>query len=423
MADRSKRLTTSLDRARIVARRLAKLLPDRQSSPNQQPNVATSTIQNIYCQEYTDSTPSESFSTEMQVPRFFPLLLSAHRGDYGRFIENETGAKVSLDIGSSTNENTKIIRISAPKQEFVQQAEIFIRNELSTKKPQIYCIPSNKLGGVIGKGGETIKNLQDKSGCRIFVTQEGNEMAGPEKPINLFGSDAQINEAISCINEIVFGAKPGDFIKVFKIPDYACSGLVGKKAENIHFLQQSSNATIFLDNAVGSEDRRIYICGSQECISHARQLIQEQLGEDIQVISENCNYSTKQTQESPKESSFLEGSEIATVGITGSNVEISNINEGNYLYNSIESNYIANSYSTDNSSGALQNAAMSVNNPITQLDDTAIAAYYSYYGSLAVQYPEYASYYYALQQQLLQSHQNLSADIKSNQSNELNTSH
>ena len=49
-------------------------------------------------------------------------------------------------------------------------------------------IPSNKVGLVIGKGGETIKQLQNRSGCKMMMQQDGQWQNAPEKPLKITGT-------------------------------------------------------------------------------------------------------------------------------------------------------------------------------------------------------------------------------------------
>lgn len=48
-------------------------------------------------------------------------------------------------------------------------------------------IPANKVGLVIGKGGETIKHLQNRSGCKMMMVQDGQFQNAPEKPLKITG--------------------------------------------------------------------------------------------------------------------------------------------------------------------------------------------------------------------------------------------
>jgi far upstream element-binding protein len=65
-------------------------------------------------------------------------------------------------------------------------------------------IPVNKVGVVIGRGGETIRDLQDRSGARINVTPDS--AASPQsndRSVTLIGDDAAVQRAKALIDEIV----------------------------------------------------------------------------------------------------------------------------------------------------------------------------------------------------------------------------
>ena len=48
-------------------------------------------------------------------------------------------------------------------------------------------IPGNKVGLVIGKGGETIKQLQERAGVKMVMIQDTNNPTAIEKPLRISG--------------------------------------------------------------------------------------------------------------------------------------------------------------------------------------------------------------------------------------------
>lgn len=52
-------------------------------------------------------------------------------------------------------------------------------------------VPAPKVGLIIGKGGETIKNLQDSSGCKMVVVQDSSTPEH-EKPLRITGNPQQV---------------------------------------------------------------------------------------------------------------------------------------------------------------------------------------------------------------------------------------
>jgi far upstream element-binding protein len=66
-------------------------------------------------------------------------------------------------------------------------------------------VPNNKVGLIIGRGGETIKNLQSRTGARIQLIPlhlpEGD--TSTERTVQMTGSKKQIEAAQELINEVI----------------------------------------------------------------------------------------------------------------------------------------------------------------------------------------------------------------------------
>uniref|UniRef100_S4R9C3 K Homology domain-containing protein n=1 Tax=Petromyzon marinus TaxID=7757 RepID=S4R9C3_PETMA len=53
-------------------------------------------------------------------------------------------------------------------------------------------IPAGKVGLVIGKGGETIKHLQERAGVRMIMIQDGPMPTGVDKPLRIMGEPYKV---------------------------------------------------------------------------------------------------------------------------------------------------------------------------------------------------------------------------------------
>jgi hypothetical protein len=62
-------------------------------------------------------------------------------------------------------------------------------------------VPGPKVGLIIGKGGETIKQLQEKSGAKMVVIQDGPTQE-QEKPLRISGEPQKVE--VLCICKLVF---------------------------------------------------------------------------------------------------------------------------------------------------------------------------------------------------------------------------
>ncbi|XP_075505454.1 uncharacterized protein LOC142542611 [Primulina tabacum] len=69
----------------------------------------------------------------------------------------------------------------------------------------VFMVPNNKVGLVIGKGGETIKNMQARTGTRIQVIPlhlpPGD--TSKERTVQIDGTSEQIEVAKQLVNEVI----------------------------------------------------------------------------------------------------------------------------------------------------------------------------------------------------------------------------
>eukprot|EP00095_Tigriopus_kingsejongensis_P003499 maker-scaffold373_size192110-snap-gene-0.39 protein:Tk03499 transcript:maker-scaffold373_size192110-snap-gene-0.39-mRNA-1 annotation:"far upstream element-binding protein 1" len=63
-------------------------------------------------------------------------------------------------------------------------------------------VPGHKVGLIIGKGGESIKQLQEQSGAKIVIIQDTPE-AAMEKPLRITGSPESVERAKHLVTEIL----------------------------------------------------------------------------------------------------------------------------------------------------------------------------------------------------------------------------
>ncbi|KAI3956927.1 hypothetical protein MKX01_000961 [Papaver californicum] len=162
-------------------------------------------------------------------------------------------------------------------------------------------IPNGKVGVIIGRGGDKIKNLQLMSGAKIQITRDMEaDRNAPTRGVELTGTPDQINRAEQLINEALaevdteggsgaaprrFTGQPGAVQFQMKVANNKVGLVIGKGGETIKNMQASSGARIQvipLHPPPGdtSTERTVYIDGTPEQIEYAKQLVNE-------VISEN----------------------------------------------------------------------------------------------------------------------------------------
>jgi far upstream element-binding protein len=63
-------------------------------------------------------------------------------------------------------------------------------------------VPGHKVGLIIGKGGEMIKQLQEQSGAKIVIIQDTPD-AALEKPLRITGGPDSVETAKSLVEDIL----------------------------------------------------------------------------------------------------------------------------------------------------------------------------------------------------------------------------
>jgi len=117
---------------------------------------------------------------------------------------------------------------------------------------EIYHIPNDQVGRVIGKGGESINRLQDVTGCRIQIATDNGTQ---KREGTLTGTRPAIDKAREMINDIVAQghpdqqggdalALPGGATAEVPIPSNRVGLIIGRGGETIKRLQDESGARL-----------------------------------------------------------------------------------------------------------------------------------------------------------------------------------
>lgn len=169
-------------------------------------------------------------------------------------------------------------------------------------------VPNAKVGVIIGRGGDMIKNLQQRSGARIQITRDADaDPTALTRDVELMGTQEQISRAEELINEViaetdaassassgtrnVVPLQPGSEQFVMKVPNDKVALVIGKGGETIKSMQGKSGARIQvvpLHPPPGdtSTERNVFINGTKEQIESAKELVNEVIsGNRLKVMS------------------------------------------------------------------------------------------------------------------------------------------
>jgi far upstream element-binding protein len=175
-------------------------------------------------------------------------------------------------------------------------------------------VPDRTVGLIIGRGGETIRDLQERSGCHINIVGESKSVNGL-RPVNLIGSREAAARAKDFIMEIVDSDSRGDapptrsaprtdgpprgqmpgvsggggglgggsgFEKVndaIYVPSDAVGMIIGKGGETIREMQTATGCKINVaqSSGPGEVQREIALIGTRESIARAKDAIDEKV--------------------------------------------------------------------------------------------------------------------------------------------------
>ncbi|KAI1766878.1 eukaryotic type KH-domain (KH-domain type I) [Hypoxylon sp. FL1150] len=167
-------------------------------------------------------------------------------------------------------------------------------------------VPDRTVGLIIGRGGETIRDLQERSGCHINIVGESKSVQGL-RPVNLIGPPHASAMAKDFILEIVDsdsrngnagatdhtkgrpqkndhgrdnGSQMGDKINdSIYVPSEAVGMIIGKGGETIREMQNTTSCKINVSQSTGpgETEREIGLVGSRDSINRAKRAIEDKV--------------------------------------------------------------------------------------------------------------------------------------------------
>ncbi|KAF2114642.1 hypothetical protein BDV96DRAFT_647337 [Lophiotrema nucula] len=166
-------------------------------------------------------------------------------------------------------------------------------------------VPDRTVGLIIGRGGETIRDLQERSGCHVNIVGENKSVNGL-RPVNLIGSPAAAARAKELIMEIVdsdtktmdgpgpgpashsnnnkrdnfdpYAGGPNKINESIYVPSDAVGMIIGKGGETIKDMQSTTGCKINVSQATGADiEREIGLVGTHQAIEDAKRAIWEKV--------------------------------------------------------------------------------------------------------------------------------------------------
>ncbi|XP_031488368.1 uncharacterized protein LOC116256216 [Nymphaea colorata] len=173
----------------------------------------------------TGSYGYQGTSKKIDIPNGRVGVIIGKSGETIKYLQLQSGAKIQVtrDMDADPNSQTRPVELMGTPEQ-ISKAEQLINDVLSeaeaggsgilaarrfnTATPGteqfVMKVPNNKVGLIIGKGGETIKNMQSRSGARIQIIPlhlpPGDTSA--ERTVQMDGTKEQIEIAKQLVNEV-----------------------------------------------------------------------------------------------------------------------------------------------------------------------------------------------------------------------------
>ncbi|KNC82662.1 hypothetical protein SARC_05062 [Sphaeroforma arctica JP610] len=214
-----------------------------------------------------EATIDESGSTATINCGNHVLAIIGPKGSVIQEIQSSTGAKIDLDRSSNdatiTGEPDCVKAAVNRIEKIVGDAQ-----KLVDSRQQVVIDLQDKMGAVIGKGGENIKSIQQDSGARLDIDKDTNT-------ITIGGQPAEV-EAARVAVMLIMEPPPPESTYRREIETRMISAVVGKKGVTIRHIQDTTNAKIDIERAAKSF---CVISGDSTAVMQASEMISKVIAE------------------------------------------------------------------------------------------------------------------------------------------------
>ncbi|KAL0359974.1 UNVERIFIED_CONTAM: Far upstream element-binding protein 2 [Sesamum radiatum] len=159
--------------------------------------------------ERQPGSDTQILSRKMEVPNDKVGVLIGKAGDTIRSLQDNSGAKIQImrDADADPRSATRPLEIVGTLEN-INKAEKLIKDHCAAASggEQLEIqVPIEKVGLIIGKGGETIRNLQTRSGARIQLIQQNlsDGDQSRERTVRVTGNKKQIETAREMIKDVM----------------------------------------------------------------------------------------------------------------------------------------------------------------------------------------------------------------------------
>lgn len=225
-------IQSAIERARAVAAKLSQAIPSSGGSPSQKrsldsdgpaPNKKFASVDDAVGANLAmlKAQQNGQITEEIKVPDKMVGLVIGKGGSQLHQLQDETGCKVAIAQSSNNGQVDRVFTIVGRDRQSIQQCkkrieEIIRRGQTGPGGHQNgggggggnvevmeMLIPGNKCGVVIGKGGETIKRLNEEYGVKMILIQDADTPLQADKPLRITGEPDRVARVKDAIMQLI----------------------------------------------------------------------------------------------------------------------------------------------------------------------------------------------------------------------------
>ncbi|XP_072318897.1 far upstream element-binding protein 2 [Eucyclogobius newberryi] len=240
-----------------------------------------------------------TMTEDLKVPDSMVGLIIGRGGEQINKIQLESGCKVQIAHDSAGLPERSISLTGSPDS--IQRAKSLIdeivskSNDNGNSNVLEMMIPAGKGGIIIGKGGETIKQLQARAGVKMYVVQDSSQSPNVDKVLRIIGDHYKVQQAKEMVNDILQegfadrneygsrmgggggGGSGGGGLEI-AVPRHSVGVIIGRSGEMIKKIQSDAGVKIQFKPDDGSGPEKIaHIMGPPDQCEHAASIITDLL--------------------------------------------------------------------------------------------------------------------------------------------------
>ncbi|XP_068130225.1 far upstream element-binding protein 2 isoform X2 [Hyperolius riggenbachi] len=253
---------------------------------------------------------SASLTEEYRVPDGMVGLIIGRGGEQINKIQQDSGCKVQISPDSGGMPDRIVSLTGSPDS--VQKAKMMLDDIVQRGRGggppsqfhdnssngqngslQEIMIPAGKAGLIIGKGGETIKQLQERAGVKMILIQDASQGTNVDKPLRIVGEPFKVQQACEMVMDLLRerdqanfgggneyggrggggGGGGGGGIDV-PVPRHSVGVVIGRNGEMIKKIQNDAGVRIQFKQDDGTgPDKIAHIMGPPDRCDHAARII------------------------------------------------------------------------------------------------------------------------------------------------------